>query len=186
MRLGRVAVDGALCALIACELVITGCATGDADGEDTLPSTGAAARGAADGGVEGDESSGEEGSAGDGDSEEGMGGGDAAADPSFGDVYAILAASCGGGNNGCHITGMAAELAMPDEAAAHGALVGAPSRKCAGELLVAPGDAEQSLLVTVLQGGADCVKAMPLGRDPLDDAAIETIRRWIDAGAEED
>jgi hypothetical protein len=175
--------DGALCAVIACELMITGCAWGETN-EDTA-TIGAAARDKADGGVEEDESGGEEGTAGDGDSEEGMGGGGAAAEPSFGDVYGILAASCGGGNNGCHITGMAAELAMPDEAAAHDALVGTPSRKCDGELLVAPGDAEQSLLLTVLQGGADCVKAMPLGRDPLAEEDIETIRRWIDAGAKD-
>jgi hypothetical protein len=74
---------------------------------------------------------------------------------------------------------------MPDEAAAYDALVGTPSRKCDSELLVAPGDAEQSLLLTVLQGGADCVKAMPLGRDPLAEEAIETIRMWIDAGAKD-
>jgi hypothetical protein len=185
MRLDRIAVDGALCALIACELVIaTGCARGETN--EDRSTIGAAARDGADGGVEGNESSGEEGNAGDGDSEEDMGGGGAAAEPSFGDVYAILAASCGGGSNGCHITGMAAELAMPDEAAAHDALVGTPSRKCDGELLVAPGDAEQSLLVTVLLGGAECVKAMPLGRDPLEEEDVETIRRWIEAGAERD
>ena len=187
MKLDRMVVQSALSALIVCRALLTaGCAAEQNDPE-TLPGTiGAAAQNAAGRGVEEDEGTSEEGTAGDGESETGVGGGDATAEPSFGEVYEILAASCGGGRNGCHVTGMAAGLAMPDATAAHAALVGAASAKCAGELLVAPGDADQSVLVTVLEGGSDCVNAMPLGRDPLSEEDIATIRGWIDAGANAD
>lgn len=190
MKQDRVVVHCALMAVIACRVVlVAGCTAEQNDPYMTPATIGAAAQGeAGSGGVEEDEDEGssEEGSVGDGESEEGMGDGDAPADPSFGEVYDILAASCGGGQSGCHIDGMSAELAMPDAAAAHAALVDVASKKCAGELLVTPGHADQSVLVTVLEGGAECVKAMPLGRDPLSAENIATIRAWIDAGAKND
>lgn len=189
MKLDRVVLRGALYAMMAGRLaLVAGCASGqDVDDPDMLPATiGAAARGTAGGGVEEDEGSHEAGDPGDGEPEEDMDDGHAAAEPSFGDVYGILSVSCGGGQSGCHIDGMSAGLAMPDAAAAHAALVGVASGKCPGELLVAPGAADESVLVTVLEGGADCVKAMPLGRDPLGEEQIATIRAWIDAGAHND
>ena len=105
--------------------------------------------------------------------------------PRFGDVYGVLAEGCGGGMSGCHITGGAAGLAMPDEGAARASLVNVASPKCDGELRVVPGDADASLLMWVLEGTSSCVKPMPLGRTPLDDDAIDLIRTWIDSGAEE-
>ena len=104
----------------------------------------------------------------------------------FGEVYAIIAAKCGGGQSGCHVTGKAADLLLPDEAAAHAALVDIESRKCAGELLVASGDADASVLVHALEGSSSCVKPMPLGRDLLPAAEIALIRAWIDDGAPPD
>lgn len=186
MKLDRVVVHGALCTLIACRIVLAaGCGAGEPeDDSGALPATMAgAAHGAAGEGVHGDEDSDEEGASGDGDSEEAMGGEHAAAEPTFGEVYGILAATCGGGQSGCHVGGMSAELALPDADAAYAALVGVASRRCDGELLVAPGDPDQSLLVTVLEGDTECVKAMPLNRDPLSAADVETIRDWIAAGA---
>jgi hypothetical protein len=38
----------------------------------------------------------------------------------------------------------------------------------------------------VLEGGAECVKPMPLGRDALPAAQIAIVRAWIDAGAVND
>jgi hypothetical protein len=81
---------------------------------------------------------------------------------------------------------MAASLAMPDPHAAFAALVGVDSGKCMGELRVAPGDADGSVLVQALEGTATCVQPMPLGRDPLAADAIGMVRAWIDAGAHED
>lgn len=105
--------------------------------------------------------------------------------PAFVAVYALMERSCGGGMSGCHITGSSAGLAMPDAAAARTSLVNVASSKCAGELRVVPGDAEASLLVRVLDGTAECVKPMPLGRDAWSEQDVELVRAWIDEGAEE-
>jgi hypothetical protein len=111
---------------------------------------------------------------------------EAMAAPEFGEVYDVLQQSCGGGMSGCHITGTAAGLAMPDEGAAHASLVNVASPKCEGAMRVAPGDADASVLVQVLEGTSACVKPMPLGRDALSQDAIDLIREWIDSGAEVD
>lgn len=102
---------------------------------------------------------------------------------SFADVYAIFAMRCGGGMSGCHVTGMAAGLLMPDARAAYDHLVGIASMKCAGEKRVVSGDADGSVLVQALEGSASCVKAMPLGRDPLSASEMAMVRAWIDDGA---
>jgi hypothetical protein len=107
----------------------------------------------------------------------------ASAGASFADVYAIIGMHCGGGKSGCHVTGSSAGLEMPDARAAYDHLVGVASMKCAGQMRVVPGDADASVLVQALEGSATCVKAMPLGRDPLSADEIETIRAWIDSGA---
>lgn len=106
--------------------------------------------------------------------------------PHFADVFAIMEQSCGGGMSGCHITGMAAGLAMPDLDAAHASLVGVASAKCEGSQRVVPGDADASLLVQVLEGSSSCVKAMPLGRAALGQDEIDVVREWIDSGASVD
>lgn len=102
---------------------------------------------------------------------------------SFADVYAIFAMRCGGGMSGCHVMGMAAGLLMPDARAAYDHLVGIASMKCAGEKRVVSGDADGSVLVQALEGSASCVKAMPLGRDPLSASEMAMVRAWIDDGA---
>ena len=115
---------------------------------------------------------------------EGSAGSAAVAAPRFGEVYAVMQNGCGGGMSGCHITGGSAGLSMPDEDAAHAALVEVASSKCAGELRVVPGDADGSVLVQVLEGSSACAKPMPLGRDVLLQEDIDLVRAWIEAGAE--
>jgi hypothetical protein len=114
------------------------------------------------------------------------GDGHSAASASFADVYAVFEMHCGGGKAGCHVTGAAAGLEMPDPRAAYDHLVGVASAKCAGEERVVGGDADASVLVQALEGSSSCVKAMPLGRDPLSASELAMIRAWIDAGAEFD
>jgi len=101
----------------------------------------------------------------------------------FGEVYPLLAATCGCGRSGCHIGGASAMLALPDADVAYDHLVNVASLRCWGKVLVVPGDADKSILVMALEGGSECVKAMPLGRDRLSDDDIGLVRAWIDAGA---
>lgn len=193
MKLDRSVVRRVLGVLIAGRLVLaSGCGSEQptADPAGTVPSTiGAATEGAAGGGATTDEGEGEASVVGDG------GAGSAVADAavaepapaaepgSFDEVYAILAATCGGGRSGCHIAGMSAMLALPDVDVAYDHLVNVASLRCAGKALVVPGDADSSILVMALEGGSECVKAMPLGRERLSDDDVAIIRAWIDAGA---
>ena len=202
MRLDRSGFQRLLGVLVAGRLLfVTGCSSyePDADLPAMVPSTiGAATEGAAGAGDEPDEGEGEAGVAGDGDSEQPMAGagaaGSAAAEPeplppepgSFDEVYALLATTCGGGRSGCHIGGASAMLALPDADAAYERLVGVDSLRCAGKVLVVPGDADASILVMALEGGSECVKAMPLGRERLPDGDVSLVRAWIDAGAHRD
>jgi mono/diheme cytochrome c family protein len=48
--------------------------------------------------------------------------------------------------------------------------------------LFKPGDAENSLIMRRVQG-LDGEDQMPLDKDPLTEAQIDTLRRWIAAGA---
>ena len=53
-----------------------------------------------------------------------------------------------------------------------------------GQLIVVPGDAAESpLFDKISQASPRIGRRMPIGAPPLPDEAIETIRRWIDAGA---
>lgn len=65
------------------------------------------------------------------------------------------------------------------------ALVGVPSTECCGSrLLVVPGDAARSYLLDKLTDHDLCAGGrMPLGADPLPDADVLAVRRWICAGA---
>ena len=94
----------------------------------------------------------------------------------------ILLPSCGFAS--CH-GGGAGGLTL-DEDGSHAALVDVPSLQAEGEILVVPGDAEGSYLITKLAGGPDLVDdIMPQGGSlPAED--IDLIRAWIDAGAADD
>jgi len=88
---------------------------------------------------------------------------------------------------GCH-TGPAGpalpagmDLSTADASFAN--LVGVDSIGQAGTLRVAPGNAGASYLVMKLEGTATGAR-MPFGGPYLDQATIDTVRAWIDAGAE--
>jgi hypothetical protein len=57
---------------------------------------------------------------------------------------------------------------------------------------VVPGDAQASLLVRKVSGDfsglacapSACGARMPFGGPPLPSASVETLRRWVDAGAQ--
>jgi len=107
-------------------------------------------------------------------------GGDGA---SFAEVYAIVAAKCGG-PSGCHVMGSSGGLAMPNAATAYDNLVDVESEECAGETRVVAGDADGSLLIQAIEGDA-CIERMPRGRAALTAMEIATFREWIEAGAAE-
>ena len=49
---------------------------------------------------------------------------------------------------------------------------------------IIPGDSGASLLIAVVEGTSDDASPMPLDSDPLSPEEIETLKAWIDAGAE--
>ena len=53
-------------------------------------------------------------------------------------------------------------------------------------IVVVPGNAERSLLVHFIDGRRGEAHRMPLGGRPLSREQIDTIRRWIDEGANKD
>jgi hypothetical protein len=137
------------------------------------------------GGASGGGSGGRSGSGGMGGGASGGGGtgGNGGDGASFGEVYAIVAAKCGG-PSGCHVMGASGGLAMPNAATAYDNLVDVASEECSGETRVVPGDADGSLLIQAIEGEA-CVEQMPRGRAPLSAAEIATFREWIESGAAE-
>lgn len=64
-------------------------------------------------------------------------------------------------------------------------LVNRPSSQNASFTRVIPGDAENSLLVMKVEGRAPFGSRMPLGGAALSSAQIQSIREWIDAGAQD-
>jgi len=50
--------------------------------------------------------------------------------------------------------------------------------------VIVPGKSVASTLVILIEGKADPSIRMPHGKQPLDPAAIKTIKAWVDAGAE--
>jgi hypothetical protein len=115
-------------------------------------------------------------------------GDDDAEPPTFAAVYALIGMNCGGGKAGCHVSGTAGGLEMPDANTAYEHLVDVDvaSKNCPGEIRVVTGDADASQLVQVLEGTSACIKPMPLGRDPMSTANIALVRAWIEAGAAPD
>ena len=108
---------------------------------------------------------------------------DVPTNPSFAnDVTAIFTAggctatSChGGGADGLTLTSSAATN--------YSNLVGVRSSSAPTFLRVEPGDPTNSYLVMKLEGRQLSGGRMPLGRPPLSNAQIGTIKTWISAGA---
>ncbi|MCB9659495.1 MAG: hypothetical protein H6726_17755 [Sandaracinaceae bacterium] len=92
----------------------------------------------------------------------------------------------------CHGVAVAGDLDLRGPRDAYDALVGVASvdEACASEglMLVAPGAADDSLLVWKLlgrdaDGAAVCGDPMPEGGSRVSEASVDAIRAWIDAGA---
>lgn len=102
------------------------------------------------------------------------------------DVAPILRSNCAT-FEGCH--GAATSVFPPRIANAQMATVADIQAaldgvtNASGKLLIKPGDAAGSYLFARLTDAAAGPSIMPLGMDPLDDADIELIRRWINEGA---
>ena len=103
------------------------------------------------------------------------------------DVRPILELRCGIG--GCHSKAahQAALVLTPDSA--YKALVNQPSRTRGGQVLVRPGDANNSWMVIAI--GDDAARRlglarMPLGSGPLTPNQIQTIVNWVNRGAPND
>jgi hypothetical protein len=90
--------------------------------------------------------------------------------------------------SGCHSgpagpnlpTGM--DLSSEDSSFA--SLVSVTSVEDPAALRIVPGDAGNSYLIQKVEGTASVGGRMPLGGAPLDQATIDAIRAWIDAGAQ--
>lgn len=103
------------------------------------------------------------------------------------DVRPILELRCGIG--GCHSKAahQAGLVLTPDSA--YKALVNQPSRTRGGQVLVRPGDADNSWMVIAI--GDDAARRlglarMPLGSGPLTPNQIQTIVNWVNRGAPND
>jgi hypothetical protein len=96
----------------------------------------------------------------------------------------IISTKCGGGINGCHVSGDSGGLEMPNASTAFMNLVGVDSEQCAGETRVVAGDAANSVLYQAISSASNCIgQRMPYQRAALTMQEIMTIRSWIDAGA---
>jgi hypothetical protein len=85
----------------------------------------------------------------------------------------------------CHAAPGASGLVLED-GQSHAELVDVPSADAAGRTLVVPGDSEGSYLVAKLRGDPGITGfRMPTG-DALDDARLQLVIDWIDAGALDD
>ena len=92
----------------------------------------------------------------------------------------IIQPSCAGQPGLCHAGQFEPSMATP--AAFYAALVNRPGLEHPDQLRVTPGDAADSLLVDKLRG-RNVGTQMPLGAEPLSEAAIAEIEAWIDDGA---
>ena len=94
----------------------------------------------------------------------------------YDDIRPIFQASC----NGCH-----------QPAKDKGGYVMTDFKKLiaggdSGDAAIIPGKAAESLLVELITRDADGNAEMPAKGDPLHETEIDKIRKWIDAGAEDD
>lgn len=88
--------------------------------------------------------------------------------------------------SGCHDGGgggLPRGMDLSSADASFNALVGVDSLQVAGLPRVTPNDADSSYLVDKLEGNQAVGSQMPLGGPFLDQATIDVIRAWIDAGA---
>lgn len=85
--------------------------------------------------------------------------------------------------SGCHAGASPAAGQNLSEGRSFSNLVNVPSSQNSAFIRVLPGDPDNSLLIRKLEGPVPFGSRMPLGRQPLDSEAIQSIRDWISAGA---
>jgi len=94
---------------------------------------------------------------------------------------AIFTPSCA--TSGCHVS------TYPNLTAgqAHAAIVNGASSAGSAQPLVKPGDPDNSYLLLKMTGAPGISgNRMPLGRSPLSEAYINSVRQWIERGAPND
>jgi hypothetical protein len=111
----------------------------------------------------------------------GAAGASGGAAPTFAAIYQLIQGSC----NGCHATGEGGLNTMT-QAAAYMNIVGADSQSCAGKKRVVAKDINASVLYLAINrtaaGGCD-PPDMPRGGSKWDQASIDKVKAWIEAGA---
>jgi hypothetical protein len=103
------------------------------------------------------------------------------------DIVPIFERRCGIG--GCHSESAHQAGLVLTPAAAHASLLNRPSQTRLGQILVRPGDADNSWLVIAIRD--DDVRRlglarMPLASGPLTPNQIQTIVNWVNRGAPND
>lgn len=115
-------------------------------------------------------------------------------DPTFSNVYANVINSHNCGGPACHLSASAAGFLVAGKSALYTELVNQPASgpKCAPKMndggvfiRVVPGNSAESLVYLKLSHAAPCGDDMPGGL-PLDDAKVDLVKRWIEAGAKND
>jgi hypothetical protein len=104
------------------------------------------------------------------------------------DIQPIFTASCALTN--CHVGPNPAGPGLNlSEGQTRSTTVDIPSSQVTRLLLIEPGNADSSYLIIKLDGNQSTVGGfggtMPINANPLDQATIDLIRAWIDAGAED-
>ncbi len=93
----------------------------------------------------------------------------------------IIAKRCSGQPGLCHNGQFEPNLSTP--ALTYAYIVNRPGIEKTDRLRVKPGDSAHSLLIDKIRNRNGVATQMPLGAEPLDEADIEEIEDWIDAGA---
>jgi hypothetical protein len=103
------------------------------------------------------------------------------------DIVPIFERRCGIG--GCHSDAAHQGGLVLTPSAAHAAIVNKPAQTRIGQILVRPGDADNSWLVIAIRDDETRrmgLARMPLASGPLTPNQIQTIVNWINRGAPND
>jgi hypothetical protein len=101
---------------------------------------------------------------------------------SLDDLHArVIEKRCSGQPGLCHNGQFEPNLSTPGLAYAY--LVNRPSIEKPNLLRVQPGDASRSLFIDKIRGRNGVSTRMPLGAEPLEEADVIELERWIDQGA---
>jgi hypothetical protein len=88
---------------------------------------------------------------------------------------------------GCHAAPSSNGMELDGRDNAYASLVDVDSEFATGEVLVIPGDADNSYLVKKLEGASGITgDPMPPPFGGIDPADVQLVRDWIDAGAADD